>query len=283
MPRGQDHSNDTIYSKEHWRAIDTFLIDYARLHAPVTVRQLFYACSVAALVAKTEHCYVKIQGRTVKLRRAGDLDWAHIVDGTRATREPLMYDSIAEGVDSMLSWLRLDPWTSHHDQIQIWLEKDALAGVIEPVTREYGVPLFVARGYSSVTFLHDAAERIARSDKPAFVYHLGDFDPSGVDASRVLEKTLREFARGSSLSFERVAVTEEQIDEMSLPTRPTKSSDPRAAKFDGDASVELDAIPPDDLRAIVRDVIERHITASEIERFAIKARRQAAVIRRKLA
>jgi hypothetical protein len=78
-------------------------------------------------------------------------------------------------------------------------------------------------------------------------------------------------------------VTEEQIDDISLPSRPTKSSDPRAEKFDGDASVELDAIPPDDLRDLVRATIERHIDASEIERFTQKARRQAAAIRRKLA
>jgi hypothetical protein len=282
MPRGQDHSNDTIYSKEHWRAIDEFLIDYAARHAPVTARQLFYACTVAHLVEKTENCYAKIQQRAVKLRRNGSLDWAHIVDGTRSAREPLMYNSIEEGVDNMLDWLRLDPWTEHDDQLQLWLEKDALAGVIEPVTREYGVPLFVARGYSSVTFLHDAAERIERIGKRAFVYHLGDFDPSGVDASRALESGLREFAPEASISFERIAVTEAQIDDMSLPSRPTKSSDPRAEKFDGD-SVELDAIPPDDLRDLVRETIEQHIDRDDIERFAAKAKRQAAAIRRKLA
>jgi hypothetical protein len=101
-----------------WRTIDNFLIDYAARHAPVTARQLFYACTVAGLVEKTEICYSKIQFRAVKLRRDGLLDWGHVVDGTRRPQEPLMYDSVAEAVEARLTYVRLNPWSNNDVQLR---------------------------------------------------------------------------------------------------------------------------------------------------------------------
>jgi hypothetical protein len=162
---------------------------------------------------------------------------------------------------------------------EIWLEKDALAGVVYPITASYDVPLMVARGYASLSFLHSAAEAINELDIPAYIYHLGDFDPSGVNAGEKIEETLRELAPDASIYFERIAVTPEQIDVWDLPTRPTKQSDSRAKGF-GAISVELDAIPPDNLRGLVQMAIEQHLppeqfkilkVAEESERRAIKA------------
>ena len=115
----------------------------------------------------------------------------------------------------------------------------------------YDVPLMVARGYASLSFLHSAAEYINDLDVPAYIYHLGDFDPSGVNAGEKIEETLRELAPDAEIIFERIAVTPEQIDAWNLPTRPTKTSDTRAKGF-GDISVELDAIEPNQLRALVQ-------------------------------
>ena len=95
----------------------------------------------------------------------------------------------------------------------------------------YDVPLMVARGYASLSFLHSAAEDINELDVPAFIYHLGDFDPSGVNAGEKIEETLRELAPDAEIIFERIAVTPEQIEEWGLPTRPTKASDSRAKGF----------------------------------------------------
>ena len=117
-----------------------------------------------------------------------------------------------------------------------------------PSPNAYDVPLMVARGYASLSFLHSAAEAINELDVPAFIYHLGDYDPSGVNAGEKIEETLRELAPDAEIIFERIAVTPEQIEEWSLPTRPTKASDSRAKAFGSDISVELDAIAPDLLR-----------------------------------
>src|SRR5215472_3362406 len=116
----------------------------------------------------------------------------------------------------------------------------------------------VARGYASLSFLFEAAAYIKSLEVPAYIYHLGDFDPSGVNAGEKIEETLRELAPDAEIYFERIAVSEGQIDDWSLPTRPTKKSDTRSRTF-GDISVELDAIEPNRLRSLVRETIEQHL------------------------
>jgi hypothetical protein len=132
--------------------------------------------------------------------------------------------------------------------------------VLFPVTSRYDVPLMLSRGYSSVSFLHDGALAIATQDKPTHIYYFGDHDPSGIDIGRVVEDELRELATNAVATFQRAAVTEDQISEWNLPTRPTKSGDASAKKSEGD-SVELDTIPPATLRALVEECIVRHIDA----------------------
>jgi hypothetical protein len=102
-------------------------------------------------------------------------------------------------------------------------------------------------------------------DKPAFLYYFGDYDPSGCDITRAVERGIREFAPEAEIHFERVAVTREQIGAWDLPTRPTKQTDSRSKNFDGE-SVEVDAIPPARLRTMVRECIERHIDREALER-----------------
>ena len=130
----------------------------------------------------------------------------------------------------------------------------------------------VARGYASLSFLHTAAEAINALYVPAYIYHLGDFDPSGVNAGEKIEETLRELAPDAEINFERIAVTREQIEEWDLPTRPTKKSDTRSKGF-GDISVELDAIDPNDLRDLVQSVVEQHLPPEQFE--VLKAAEQS--------
>src|SRR5690606_5014507 len=146
----------------------------------------------------------------------------------------------------------------------IWLEKDALAGVLYQETAKWDVPLMVTRGYPSLSYLHEAAEAISYEEKPTFLYYLGDHDPSGVDIPRNVEARLREFAPEAEIHFDVLAVTPDQIVEYGLPTRPTKKTDSRAKTFEGE-SVEVDAIPPRELRRIVRESITQHIDEYELE------------------
>jgi hypothetical protein len=155
-------------------------------------------------------------------------------------------------------------WTDADAYCEVWLEKDALSGVVYPVTDLYDVPLMVARGYASLSFLHGAAEYIDRLDVPVYIYHLGDFDPSGVNAGEKIEQTLRELAPRAAIYFKRLAVLPEQIAAWDLPSRPTKASDSRARSFDSAESVELDAIEPGQLRHLVEIAINDHLPQEQL-------------------
>jgi hypothetical protein len=112
-------------------------------------------------------------------------------------RKPRTFGGIEEALHDCASYYRKSLWRDIEAYAEIWLEKDALAGVIYPITETYDVPLMVARGYASLSFLHSAAEHINALDVPAYIYHLGDFDPSGVNAGEKIEETLRELAANS--------------------------------------------------------------------------------------
>jgi hypothetical protein len=246
---------------------------------PMTVRQVFYQAVVRNIVEKTEQGYDKVQVALANMRRKRAMPYNWIVDFTRWQRKPRTFRSIAHALEETSRLYRKDLWESAHSYVEIWLEKDALAGVIEPVTKKYDVSLMSARGYASLSFLSAAAEYMEAENRPVFIYHLGDFDPSGVNAGDKIKQTLRGLAPTTEINFKRIAVTPEQIAAWDLPGRPTKQSDSRAKGF-GALSVELDAITPNHLRALVEKAIERHLppheyrvlmAAEESERQAVAA------------
>jgi hypothetical protein len=225
---------------------------------PMTVRQVFYQASVRGIVDKSDAGYNKVQHDLVEMRRAGVLPYDWLADNTRWQRKPHTFDSVEQALNDTASFYRKALWANADAYVEVWLEKDALSGVVMPVTSKYDVPLMVARGYASLSFLHSAAAFIESLDVPTWIYHFGDFDPSGVNAGEKIKETLIEMAPAAEIHFERVAVTAEQIGDWNLPTRPTKTSDTRSRNF-GDISVELDAIDPSRLRDLVTEVIERHL------------------------
>jgi hypothetical protein len=249
-----------------------------KLHAivavgqPMTVRQVFYQATVRGLVEKAETGYAKVQSDLTVMRRLGELPYGWLADNTRWQRKPRTYTSITQALEETARLYRKALWADAEAYVEIWLEKDALSGVIYPVTSVHDVSLMVARGYASLSFLHGAAEYINELAVPAYIYHLGDFDPSGVNAGQKIEQTLREMAPNAVIYFERIAVTEQQIADWNLPTRPTKSTDTRAKNF-GEISVELDAIEPNMLRAIVAAAIEEHLPQHQYE--VLKAAEQS--------
>jgi hypothetical protein len=230
---------------------------------PATVRQVFYQATVHEIIEKTEAGYTKVQTDLVWLRRNGHLPYSWLADSTRWQRKPDSFADPATAIAETARLYRKAVWAEADAYVEVWLEKDALAGVILPVTAAWDVPLMVARGYASLTFLHEAATYMATLDVPTYVYQLGDYDPSGVDAARNIDERLREMAPDAEIYFERLAVMPEQIRDLKLPTRPTKTTDSRSKGF-GAISVELDAIAPDDLRDLVQDALERHIPREEL-------------------
>jgi hypothetical protein len=248
---------------------------------PCSVRQTFYQAVVRGIVGKTEAEYEKVQRALVKLRRDGRVQFGWITDGTRWRIKPTTFSSLEQALAKTAQTYRRALWDTADVYVEVWLEKDALSGVVHPVTNEYDVGLHVARGFSSLSFLAESADHIIAIDRPTIIFQLGDHDPSGRNAGEKIEQTLRELAPDAEIHFERLAVTMEQIEDLDLPLRPTKHTDSRAAKFKaqfGEGSVELDAIHPDLLRTIVREAIERHVDRDELEALQVAEKNERGIL-----
>ncbi len=240
----------------------------------MTVRQIFYRLVSCGAIAKTEKEYKSTVVRLLRdMRLSGDIPFSAIDDYTRYVRKPKTYSSAWEALREMARAYRRAIWDNQAVQVEIWLEKDALAGVLMPVTKRWDVPLLVTRGYPSVTCLHEAAERLAAVGKPALLYYIGDHDPSGLDIPRQVEEGIRDFVPDLRLTFRRVAVTEEQIQEWGLPTRPTKKQDSRSKGFQGE-SVEVDAIEPAQLRDLAERCIKRHVDEQALSKLKAAEKRE---------
>lgn len=233
-----------------------FLIDYAAQHFPVTVRQLFYAATVAGVpgISKDDNGYNAVQQQVLKLRRQGRMPYGNIADLTRMRRKPRTHGGVEEALAETARFYRKALWREQPVHVEVWVEKDALAGCLTPVTSHFDVPLMVCRGFTSETFAHEAVEEweeIAKEE--VHVYHLGDFDRSGQDAAADLESKLGRFAsvRGVRFVFQRLAVNEHQVEYWNLPTREPKRNTAADKRWPYDFACELDAIPPDTLRSLV--------------------------------
>jgi hypothetical protein len=174
---------------------------------------------------------------------------------------------------------RRDYWASLPHHVEVFVEKDAVAGTVEPVTEEHNVALRVVRGYVSVSFARSVADLWRRVLKPIFAYYLGDYDPSGFDLERCLRERLSAYC-GRPFAWTRLGVVGTDFGAFGLLPLPAKAGDSRTRKFlasRGSACAELDALPPNEIRRRVREAVEGHIDGDtwnrlcEIERLEREA------------
>jgi hypothetical protein len=246
---------------------------------PMTLRQLFYRLVSAGVIANAPKEYKRLGGVATRLREEGVVPFAWIVDHVRSTLKPSSWSGLADFGDAVRRSYRKDFWSGLDHCVEVFVEKDAVAGAIQPVTHEYDVRLHVCRGYASLSFVGEIAEQWKRIGKPVFAYYVGDFDPSGFDIERDLAEKLerysgREFRSvdddpgPNAFNWERLAVVGEDFDDHNLIRLPLKTkkggaySDNRAAGFireHGQDCAEVDALPPTELRFRVREAVEGHI------------------------
>jgi hypothetical protein len=251
-------------TKEEIQYISNGLINVLAEYHPQTVRQVFYQMTSRGYIPKTEQSYRGIVCRLLtELRLSHKIPFGYIADNTRWMRKPDTYDGVDEVLAETVRTYRRSLWTRMPSYVEVWIEKDALAGVINEVTSRWDVPLMVTRGYASLSYLYDAAQVYESKNKPVYVYYMGDYDPSGVDINNSVERRMREFALNAEIHFQRIAVTPFQIKDLNLPSRPTKQSDTRSRNFESDISVELDAIPSGILTSLVESYITQHIDPEE--------------------
>lgn len=243
-------------SKDELEALDDAIIAAVEADQPVTARGVYYRVVSAGAVEKTEKGYAAVIRQLLKLRRNGRVPYGSIVDGTREVSRSSGWRNVEQMIRAYQTGYRRDPWIDQPVDVLIVSEKDAIKQAVLQVTNRYQVGLGVLRGYASETFAHEVARSLG--SKRTHIAQLGDHDPSGLDAWRDFTERVAAFAPSADVTFERIAVTPEQIVQYQLPTRPTKKSDSRAKKFDGD-SVEVDALPARVLRQVVEDTIVQRI------------------------
>ncbi len=253
-------------------AIRQAILDVIEDDPPMTVRQVFYQLVSSGVIEKTEAQYQTTVIRLMtEMRLDGDLPYGWVVDESRRVRITDTFDNVQDAIEQTAQFYRRSALKQADSYVEVWVEKDALAGAMWDVTSEYDVPLMVSRGMPSLTFLHGTAQEIRkafRHGKRTYIYQFGDHDPTGVTIPKSMERRLAEMCEKLHCpppTVKRVALTEAQIRRHRLPTRPTKrDGNTHAAGFEGD-SVELDALPPRVLRDMVRKVIEKHVSPAQTD------------------
>lgn len=259
---------------------DAIANEYMGMGLTLTTRQMYYQLVSANIVPNDEKSYSKVKGIVSKARLAGLIDWSAIEDRARQAEEPSEWGSINSIVSSALAAFRLPRLQGQPEYIELWVEKDALAGVLEPIARKYHIVLMVNRGYSSQSAMYESARRINNNAAEydcvngSTVLYLGDLDPSGEDMVRDIDERLEMF--GCYATVEKVALNMDQVDYYSLPPNPAKLTDSRAASFIekyGTNSWEVDAIPPKVLQQIISDTIEASLDMDMMQ--AVKDKEEA--------
>jgi hypothetical protein len=197
-------------------------------------------------------------------RLAGLIDWSAIEDRTRELRGLSHWTSPSEIIEAVARQFHIDMWEGQKFQPEVWVEKDALVGVIERVCNELDVPHFSCRGYTSQSEMWAGAMRLRDYAKwkkrIPFIFHLGDHDPSGKDMTRDIEDRLEMFMGGVKL--ERLALNMDQIEQYDPPPNPAKLTDSRCggyiAEF-GNESWELDALEPAVITELIRAAVNQLI------------------------
>lgn len=232
----------------------------------LTLRQVYYQLVAADLIPNSERSYKNLGTLINEGRLAGYIDWDAIIDRTRNLRG-LRSDTNPEITIYQAARLyRLDKWKNQPYHVEVWVEKDALAGIVGQICNRLDVDFFSCRGYTSQSEMWRAAQRLKEFEdegKETVILHLGDHDPSGIDMSRDITERLELF--GARPEFKRLALNMDQIDQYSPPPNPAKLSDSRAKgyiKKYGRSSWELDALKPETLDELINDNVTPYIDYS---------------------
>ena len=218
----------------------------------LTLRQLYYQFVARDLFPNTERSY-NMLGTTINdARLAGLVDWDNIVDRTRNVRQNSHWNSPQEIIKVCANQYQINKWENQKYKVEVWIEKDALIGVIEDVCKELDVGYFSCRGYVSQSEMWSAGYE--RFDKPTIIFHLGDHDPSGIDMTRDIQTRLSMFS-DDDVEVKRIALNQDQIKKYNPPPNPAKVTDSRFDSYRdlyGEESWELDALEPQVLVDLVR-------------------------------
>ncbi len=248
---------------------NAILDEYAGDGLDLTLRQLYYQFVARGLLENKQTAYKRLGSIVSDARLAGLIDWTRIEDRTRNLQGLTHWRSPAEVLQAARDSYRVDHWKGQDYQVEVWIEKDALVGVIESICHELDVPFFACRGYVSQSEMWTAAQRLLIYDKAGrspIILHLGDHDPSGVDMTRDIVDRMATF--GVDLGVRRLALNMNQVEQYSPPPNPAKITDSRAAGYIdrfGNQSWELDALEPRVLRSLIDEHVRKYRDPDALE------------------
>lgn len=251
----------------------------------LTLRQLYYQLVSKDIIANKQTEYKRLGSILNDARLAGMVDWNAIEDRTRSLESVGHWSSPSDIIRACATSYHVDKWLEQENRVEVWVEKDALVGVLEKACRELDVAWFSCRGYTSQSELYVAGKRLARyargRQKP-IVIHLGDHDPSGIDMTRDITDRLEMFA-GHSVKVERIALNMDQIEQYNPPPNPAKITDSRFAGYEalhGDESWELDALPPPVIHQLIVDTVLQYRDETLWDEACAKEEREKAQLQR---
>lgn len=239
--------------------VNDIIEEYRAQGYKLTLRQLYYQLVSRDIIDNKVSEYGKLSNLLVKGRMAGIVDWDAIEDRIRRPQLPYYAEDVADALNDIINQYRIDRMEDQDNYIEVWVEKDALSGVLRRVTEEFHIRLMVNRGYSSATAMYDAYKRFKLADnwgKSGHILYLGDHDPSGLDMVRDITERLDEFGVNPVVS--QIALTTAQVKKFNPPPNPAKVTDPRAKQYIaqfGKVSWEVDALKPGVLNKMLESAI----------------------------
>ncbi len=239
------------------------IAEYRRQGFDLTLRQLYYQFVARDLIKNNMQEYKRLGRRVNDGRLAGLIDWDAIVDRTRNLQKLSHWDNPAGVIASAAYGYHRDLWATQPLRVEVWIEKDALVGVIEGVCERHDVPYFSCRGNVSQSEMWAAAMRhkgyrnASGRRQDTIVLHLGDHDPNGIDMTRDMQDRLLMFQAGTDLR--RIALNIDQVRKYDPPPNFVKEADSRTTGYRdqyGEECWELDALEPQ----VISELIDDHIT-----------------------
>jgi hypothetical protein len=248
-------------SLELLAVVATTLASYRRQGYTLTVRQLYYQLVAGGHIPNTERSYKSTIGLLDSARLAGMIDWNEIEDRTRSAYRTDGADTSPEdAIRATADGYERAKWADQPNHVEVWVEKEALSGVVQQAANGVGIIYFACRGYVSQSAMYEAGKRFqahGRSGKDNHLIYLGDHDPSGIDMTRDVTDRLQMFAGTYAPVVHRVALNMDQVQEYQPPPNPAKVTDSRFEAYQaehGDESWELDALTPAVLSEMITDL-----------------------------
>ena len=240
--------------------------DFAR--SVLTTRQIYYQCVVRGFIDQNSQAqYDRVQRAVLQMRRQDAIPWAKIRDGHRERITWRTYNELSAALEDTAQLYRRNVMRSQPIHLELWIEKDSLAGWLRPLAMRYGIPYAALRGFSSDGFQFDAAEEWRDLGRPVVVIYAGDFDPSGWTIATDLEAHLQYFY--DRVTVQHIGLHSQQIRMLDLPPSfEAKKSDSRTPAFVrqfGTQCTELDAVPPNILQQWYENTIRSLVDIRELQ------------------